>query len=372
LTARFSRLHCSFFGSALSDPVLLRYVDAARVVPDGDAGGIAVAGPPRVVRARRPSGSVGRADDNHERRRADGGPISAASDPARGRRKAFSKAQIVMGIYDRPYYREDDSGGLLGGRTMVVNIILFTVGCYVAQLLFPGIENWLALSSGVITHPWRLGQLLTYGFMHDRNNIFHVAFNMLFLWFCGREIEAIYGPREFLRVYLTLIVMSGLVWAVSVLPNPQSLPLVGASGGVTGIMMLYTLHFPRRLIYIWGVLPVPVWAMMAFFLIGDFMDTAKRLPGDYVAHIAHLAGALFGFIYFRSGWNLGHFVPERWTEILKRPRLKLHDPEPEEPDLSRQVDQILEKIHRQGEASLTKKERQTLEEASRRYQRRRQ
>jgi hypothetical protein len=56
---------------------------------------------------------------------------------------------------------------------------------------------------------------------------------------------------------------------------------------------------------------------------------------------------------------------------LFRPKLRIHDPDKEAQDLGQQVDAILEKIHREGEASLTKKERKTLEEASRRYQRRR-
>ena len=285
-----------------------------------------------------------------------------------------------MGIYDRSYYREDDHRGMLGGRTMVVNIILFTVACYVAELLFSSddprvslMEQWFSLSPDMLSHPWRFYQLLTCGFMHSTNDIFHVFWNMIALWFFGREIEGIYGPFEFLRIYLTLIVMSSLVWLLSTYAGiPGGGGLEGASGAVMGIAMIFTLHFPTKLIYIWGVLPVPAWAMMVMYLLGDYTATAKRLPNDYVAHVAHLAGALFGFIYYRSGWNLGRMLPSRWPRLLQ-PRLKIHDPEPpDEPrDLSRQVDDILAKISREGEASLTKPERRILEEASRRYQRRR-
>jgi len=235
------------------------------------------------------------------------------------------------------------------------------------------IEQWFNLSPDLLTHPWRIYQLLTCGFMHASGDIFHIFWNMVALWFFGREVESIYGPFEFLRIYLTLIVMSSLVWLLSTYTGlPGGAGLEGASGAVLGIAMIFTMHYPTKLIYIWGVLPMPVWAMMGLYLVGEYAATAKRMPGDYVAHVAHLAGALFGFIYFRSGWNLGALLPDRWPRLL-RPRLKLHDPDPpsEPRDLSREVDDILAKISREGEASLTKAERRTLEEASKRYQRRR-
>jgi hypothetical protein len=87
-----------------------------------------------------------------------------------------------------------------------------------------------------------------------------------------------------------------------------------------------------------------------------------------------LGGAVFGFIYYRTGLNLGRLIPRRLSmgAFRWRPKLRIHDPEEAGKDLNQQVDRILEKISRQGEASLTKSERRTLEEASRRYQRRRQ
>ncbi len=142
------------------------------------------------------------------------------------------------------------------------------------------------------------------------------------------------------------------------------------------IVILFVLNFPRQLLYIWGVLPVPAWALGIFFVVGDLLGFAQgnQAGGVQVANIAHLAGAGFAFIYFRSKLNLGRFVPSRLSEMkgsLFRPKLRIHDPEKEALDLGRQVDAILEKISREGEDSLTKKERRTLEEASRRYQQRR-
>ncbi len=97
-------------------------------------------------------------------------------------------------------------------------------------------------------------------------------------------------------------------------------------------------------------------------------------PTDNVAHVAHLSGVAFGFIYYQTGLNLGRLVPRRLSgnPFRMSPKLRVHDPDEASRDLSDQVDAILAKISQQGEASLTRKERRTLEEASKRYQRRRQ
>ena len=80
------------------------------------------------------------------------------------------------------------------------------------------------------------------------------------------------------------------------------------------------------------------------------------------------------FVYYQRGWNLTRLTEGRiaWPSFRRKPRLRIHKPE-QEPgsDLSAEVDRILEKIYREGEASLTAKERKTLETASREYQKRR-
>ena len=101
-------------------------------------------------------------------------------------------------------------------------------------------------------------------------------------------------------------------------------------------------------------------------------------PGSArVAFAAHLGGAAFAFLYCRNRWNLS-----RWTtgwfsagRLKSRPKLRVHDPgrqQRQDQELSQEVDRILEKISREGEGSLTRKERRTLESASREYQKKRQ
>ena len=107
-------------------------------------------------------------------------------------------------------------------------------------------------------------------------------------------------------------------------------------------------------------------------IVMDFLSAigGQHAAGNNVANTAHLAGALFAFIYWKQGWNLGQLVsgirlPRR------RPRLRIHEPSTAERNLNQKVDAILEKISREGKDSLTREERRTLEDASRRYQRRR-
>ena len=246
-----------------------------------------------------------------------------------------------MGIYDRTYYRDDERGRLLGGRSMVVNLILLTAGVYVVELLFTSgepprslLEEWFSLSPDLLTHPWRIYQLVTCGFIHSSGDIFHIFWNMFGLWFFGREIESIYGPLEFLRIYLTLIIMSSLVWLLSTYAGmPGGGGLEGASGAVMGVAMIFTMHFPTKLIYIWGVLPVPVWAMMAMYLLGDLSATAKRLPGDYVAHMAHLAGVAVRLHLLSQRLEPGPDAPRALAALASepeaaRPRSAVRTPRP--------------------------------------------
>jgi membrane associated rhomboid family serine protease len=286
-----------------------------------------------------------------------------------------------MGLYDRPYLQDDSSraGNWPGARTMVLNLILINSALWIADAFTSDhqITRFLTLSSDVIRRPWDLWQLLSYGFVHS-SEISHVLFNMIGLWFFGSEVESLYGRMEFLRLYLLAIVVAGLTWliiTVATLGPGEEARLVGASGGVMAVIALFVFNFPKRTILIWGILPAPAWALGMFFV---FMDISGYMHpnGSNVANVAHLGGFAFGALYFKTGLNLGRFVPGNWPPKFKsplRPKLRIHEPREEVvDDLTEQVDAILEKISRQGEASLSKKERRTLEEASKRYQKKRQ
>jgi len=291
-----------------------------------------------------------------------------------------------MGIYDREYVRREPGGfSLGGGRSVVVNLVLLNVAVFLFNMLFfTGSHRFIdgiATHVGDLSHPLYWWRFLSSGFAHDPRGITHILFNMYGLWLFGRDIEGVYGPREFLRVYLAMIVFSSVAWAgLQAWQGDWRSTSIGASGAVTGVVVLFVMHFPHRQLLIFFAIPAPAW-LVGVFLIGyDVVGTMQLGNGmepvdaPRIAHSAHLAGAAFAAAYRYWGWNLGSWLPgrgSRFSRLVRRPRLRVHDPGEPETDLSRRVDEILEKISTKGEESLTKEERRTLEEASRRYQRRR-
>jgi hypothetical protein len=201
---------------------------------------------------------------------------------------------------------------------------------------------------------------------------------MYSLWLFGRDVESFYGRREFLRLYLGLLLFSSLVWVLSEdvaarsFNSPAS--MLGASGAVMGVIVLFACLFPKRTLLIWGVLPTPAWVLAALFVLFNLVGAAgEPTNGDVgVAYMAHLGGAAGGYLYYRLRLNLssvgGGARLSQWFQ--RRPKLKLRRPD-EDDTLNAPVDKILEKISREGMDSLSRQERKLLENASRRYQQRR-
>ena len=283
-----------------------------------------------------------------------------------------------MGIYDRDYYRYERPGfSPRAPRTVVTILILINAAIYVvAGLTQSGpddaIAHALGATPGDLTKPWMWWQLITYGFVHAPVP-WHILGNMLMLFFLGRDVEELYGRREFATLYLVLLAVSGAVWAL--VAKFQGLGegtrLIGASGAITGIVILFAVHFPRRTILLFFVIPMPAWMLGVIAVVSDMLGVTGSAGARDVAYVAHLAGAAFAALYFYRRWNLTRWIGRvPWPR--SRPHLRVHDPDAEQRELNAQVDQILEKISRDGEASLSRKERRILETASREYQRRRQ
>lgn len=310
-----------------------------------------------------------------------------------------------MGFYDRDYYREDaPPQRLLGGHGQSCKrIIAVTVAVYIAQLVTGDlVGSWLAVSpekvfSGQI---WRV---LTYALCHDVSSPLHIIFNMLLLWWFGNELEGMYGSGEFLKFYIAGAVVSGVAFCVIQPLIGQFAPAMGASGAVMAVMALYTMHFPRRVIYIFFIIPVELWLLLVFYVAYDLYPLLRTIGGhpqaDHIAHTAHLGGLVFGLLYKHYNLRIENLFSIAGWETMRRsfrrkfqsPRdVKIYRPDdPEEvspsresveedyataemdrQDLNQRVDEILAKISAHGEASLTVQERDTLKEASRRFKHR--
>jgi len=295
-----------------------------------------------------------------------------------------------MGFSDRGYYRSEPSNSFLQEWTGVLTIIVANIAVWVANLLganeFP-VNRFLALEGDLPQHLLKAWELVTYGFVHDSQNPWHLVFNMLALWFFGREVEEIMGRAEFFRFYVTAIVLAGLAWLVSVqVGQPLQAPrmfLVGASGAVMAVLAVFIWYFPRQTVLLWGVLPVPAWALGILYFVSDVQGAATG--GGNVAHVAHVAGAIFGLLYAWRGWQLGELTnvlatfrrrrmwvvrPDDDATSPRRPPAPPREASRLDADLQQEVDRILEKISRSGESSLTSAERDTLTQASRRLKER--
>jgi membrane associated rhomboid family serine protease len=287
-----------------------------------------------------------------------------------------------MGIHDREYYRDETSESVNGSPwTMVTKLIVVTSAIYVLD--FVGNSHWLmenlALTEESLKKPYLWWQLLTYGFAHSPQDHMHIFWNMVVLWVFGRQIEDLYGPKEFLRIYLAAMLFGGLVWAIRSQFDEHPGMVIGASGAVTAITLLFCIHFPKQTILLMMVIPVPAWFLGAAIILGDLFRL--RFSQENIAFDVHLAGAAFAVAYYKLGWNFGRWWPNfsfpvrRLNPFSNRPKLRVHRPRDEAVDdfeqLEAQADHLLEKVNRDGVDSLTARERQVLEDYSRRMRNKR-
>jgi hypothetical protein len=201
---------------------------------------------------------------------------------------------------------------------------------------------------------------------------------MWVLHMSGRDFEARRGSAEFVAFYLVAAVFSGLavmIWESTV---GRGASVLGASGATSAMLMVYAFTYPHAEIRLFGVLPM---RMLTFALLIILLDswpligelTGRGGGGDQIAHSAHLGGIVLGILYQRNHWRIlgwsakgGRSNWKRW--LRGQPSLKVHRPdEPAlEADFDQRVDALLDKVAREGEASLTADERRLLMEASRR------
>lgn len=284
-----------------------------------------------------------------------------------------------MGIYDRPYYRDEPPPGM--GLTwqsrspvsviIVTCSVLFLVTAIIGQRSFD-LLDFLALHSSDVTRPWYWWRFLTYGFVHDTGGIGHVLFNMLTLYFLGRTVEQRYGYAEFWRIYLSSVVLCGVGWGILHWFAGDPTAVIGASGAVLTIAMLFVLNYPFSTLMIWGILPVPAWLVGLFMVLGNLSVS----PSSGIAHDVHLFGLAYAAVYFYgrldlsrlTGWAAGLKLPKRG-----RPRLKTFNPDAAHDGTdakdAAEADRILDKIHTSGQESLSRKERKFLENYSQRMRR---
>jgi membrane associated rhomboid family serine protease len=192
-------------------------------------------------------------------------------------------------------YYERRSTGLGAGTVtialIVVNILVFLFGYIDRQNRLV----YLALIPAYVVQAGAWWQIVTYMFVHA--NWSHIFFNMLALFLFGTQLEHRMRSGEFLLFYFVCGIGAGLVtMLVNNATGMGAVPVVGASGAIYGLLLAFAAFFPNDRIYIFGILPMraPI-AVLVFAGIEIVMQLTGLQAG--VAHLAHLSGLLFAYLY---------------------------------------------------------------------------
>jgi membrane associated rhomboid family serine protease len=290
---------------------------------------------------------------------------------------------------DRPYH-EPEYGrpeirlqfprpGTAVGWIIVANIVIFILDLLSRRAIGPFVADTFGLSLWGITH-LMIWQPVSYMFLHG--GPMHILINMLMIYVCGTEFERTFGSRRFLQFYAICGILGGLAYLGLAAINPYYFdkPLVGASGAGFGLTMAAIIFFPHIQVILF-IIPVPIRVfgliMVAYLAMQLLTQGSVENPGGEICHVAGAATALLVFRWWgmmpritigshegiplgrATGWFRRKFRAGAWERRQKRAA-----------EQEAEVDRILTKVREQGIQSLSRSEKKTLAEATRRQQER--
>src|SRR6266403_1493444 len=225
-------------------------------------------------------------------------------------------------------FRSRYGGFGIGGWTPAVKVLI--ISCVVAFFLQifdrmsggPSFTYKFGLTPALVTHNFYLWQLVTYIFLHDTGQWFHIIFNMLGLWMFGSELESVWGTRQFTKFFFICGIGAGLL-TVLLSPNSAS-TTIGASGAIYGILAAYGILFPNRIIIF---IIFPIQAKWFVLLLGGMaFFSSLSASGSGIANVAHLGGMLCGLIYLRGGRVFSdiRYRYDRWQRNRLRRKFEVY------------------------------------------------
>ncbi len=271
-----------------------------------------------------------------------------------------------MSFQDRQYYggNQGGFGGMGGGglsfglpslTPMVKYLLIANFAAYILQhLIFKGTFEGLFAVQGGGFYAIQIWRLLTFQFLHASPS--HIIFNMLGMFFLGPVLERSWGGQRFLTFYLTCGAVGGLLYSLAtILGVLQPGTLIGASGGVLGLMVACAILFPHFQVILL-IFPVPIRFACVLFTIMYTLNVISSGPnagGD----LCHLGGMATGFLWLMGRPMMNKKVSEFKAESFQKKQQ-------EQKNLEYEVDRILAKVHSQGIHSLTNREKQILQQAT--------
>ena len=239
-----------------------------------------------------------------------------------------------MGIYERDYFRNSENGytrqnSFLSGLTpavkvfLIANIAVFLIQSLCTALNLSFFEHKIILVDGrptvllsefekifalfipYLRKYFLFTQFLTYQFMHA--GLLHIFFNMMVLFMVGRYLERQIGTWPFVKLYLLGGIFAGLCHLLFI--NSYDVPVVGASGSLCAILAVFALFNPdTKMMVFLGFIPLVMKArtMVICFTILTVLLAMKG--GGNVAHLAHLGGLVFGFLYAKNIFSVRKII----------------------------------------------------------------
>ncbi|HBG27598.1 MAG: hypothetical protein A2Y10_15830 [Planctomycetes bacterium GWF2_41_51] len=275
-----------------------------------------------------------------------------------------------MGIYDREYYKPDDeaSGGMPRMHMrfpqitpVVKKLLIINIGIYIMCILVKPFANfvyeWFSVDTFSIFKSLQVWRLIGYQFLHDLSSPWHLIMNMIGLYFLGPTLEKAWQSKKFLTFYLLCGAAGGIFYILlSHLGVTDKGFLIGASGAILGMLAACAILFPHFVVFIF-FFPVPIRIasiILIFLYVVNIFTRGANAGGD----VAHLAGMAAGAAYVFLWPRLRIKYKNRFQTMNWEKKFKTYN------ELQKEVDRILIKVNQQGIASLTKKEKKTLEEAT--------
>ncbi|MDN3492377.1 rhomboid family protein [Winogradskyella bathintestinalis] len=267
------------------------------------------------------------------------------------------------------------------GKIIAINVVVFLVGLIFSSLFRIDLFNYFELPSDIVDfllQPW---SIISYAFLH--NGIWHLAFNMLFLYYLSRVTTNLFRSKMILNVYFLGIISGGIAYLSFTNLVPTTLfsgrgVLVGASAGVSALLLFVAAYMPNSEIRLFNVFNVK-WKHIAMVLVG--LDLVRMLSGqNQGGFVAHFGGYILGYVYatkLLKGTDIGTGFErsmDSFTNLFK-PKSKLktvhknktqtkakRKTKTDSDALSKQkkIDNILDKISKSGYESLTADEKAFL------------
>ena len=176
-------------------------------------------------------------------------------------------------------------------KLVLINVLVYALTVF----LYPRSTYYLAMIPSFVLGGY-LWQPFTYMFVHG--GFSHLLFNMLSLFIFGSMVEKRIGSKEFLLFYLLTGLFSGIVSFISYYLAGTNVILVGASGAIYGVLLMFAVFYPYSVIFVFGFIPVRAPILVILYAVIELSSHVFGRGGN-VAHLTHLSGLVFGYLYCR-------------------------------------------------------------------------